>query len=968
MASDERMARAHACARRRADRGSATAVVLAALFASGAAAGAEYDRTSSDPSREGPTADRQPTAAAAPEAVPGDLDAVVVTGSRIAVPADESVLPVVTLGAPELERARADSLGDILQALPQALGTQQNTNVNNGGDGSTRLSLRALGAARTLVLLNGRRLPNGGIGGDASVDLNSLPLSMIERVEVLTSGASAVYGADAVAGVVNVITRTAEPGVSARVEHALALEGDGGVLTAQLAGGASLLGGTWMLGLDYVRQDGVKQDQRGYSAAPLSIRAPGAAPSFLGSPIAANGSFQLFGNNPFGLAPGIYTHTGATGDRTAANYRPFTPQDTFNFAPFNYLQTPSERGSAWLLGTRPVGDAELFFEGGWHRRVSSQRLAPATYMTSVGVAPILPNGRPGIPASNWYNPFGTGVGRVLRRFVELDERGFDQRITAWRALVGVRGDLGRWRYEAAAAESRGRADETERGLLAGVRLVPALGPSGPDASGRIVCGTRDAATGVVPQSAIVPGCVPLDLFGGAGSITREMLDYVSVTLLNRGTNRQRYVDLGAEGPWGRLPAGEIRWALGAEYRREAGSVDFDPLRLQGVAGGSGTPLPGGSFTAREAYAEARLPLLADAPLARSLDFVGAVRVADFSSFGSNTTWTAGLHWSPVERWWTRAVYGRVYRAPGIDELYRGIGVATVNFPDTDPCGNSPTPAQRANCAADGVPGGAYVQNVAVGYEAEAGGNPDLQPERGSTLGIGLGGSSQGALALQWSLDWYRIELPGFIASPEGADLLLECAERGSVATCARTERAPDGSLTLLRLVPGNFGRVTTRGMDATGAMEFALPRGDVALVLRASWLDRLDVQPFPGGEIERAAGTYGTLGAAPRWRASANATWELGGLRLGTTLQFIGGYEQCGGPLAATECIDVESATIVDLDASYAFASGVRVYGGLRNAVDSEPPFVNGGAANTEPGNYRVLGRTWFAGVAYRLR
>lgn len=918
-----------------------------------------------------PDAAARAPVAAAPPALPAsaaDLGSVVVTGSRIDIAPEESVAPVVTISATELERARADSLGDILQTLPQASGTQQNTNVNNGGDGSTRLSLRALGAARTLVLLNGRRLPNGGVGGDASVDLNSLPLSMVERVEVLTSGASAIYGADAVAGVVNVVTRRAQPGFSARVEQTLATAGDGRVRTAQLAGGAELFGGTWMLGLDYVQQEGVKQDAREYSAVPLAIRTPGAAPSFIGSPLAANGNITVPAGNALGLAAGNYAHVGTPGARTAANYRVFGPADAFNFAPFNYLQTPNERGSVWLLGMQPVGDVELFFEGGWHRRVSEQRLAPSPYISGVGVSPILPNGRPGIPASNWYNPFGVNVPRIFRRVVELDERGFDQRITASRALVGLRGDVGRWRYEAAVADSRGRAEQPEGGLLSGVRLVSALGPSGPDASGRIVCGARDPASGIVPQAAIVPECVPLDLFGGAGSITREMLDYVSIELLNRGTNRQRYVDVGAEGPWGTLPAGEIRWALGAEYRRESGSVEFDPLRLQGVAGGLETPLPGGAFTAREAYVEARVPLLADAPLARAFDFVGAVRFANFSSFGSNTTWTAGLHWTPAERWWARASYSRVYRAPGIDELYRGIGRTTVNFPSEDPCGNSPTAAQRVNCAADGVPGGAYVQDLNAGYEEEFGGNPDLQPERGSTLGVGLGWSSAGANALQASIDWYRIELPGFIAAPLSDDLLIECAARGQPETCARTERAPDGSLLLLRSVNGNFGRVITSGVDFASTAGVELPRGELALALRASWLERLDVQQFQGGDVERAAGTYGTLGAAPRWRASASATWSLGGVRLGATAQFVGGYVQCGGPLPPTSCIDVANTTIVDLDASYAFDSGLRVYGGVRNAVDPEPPFVNGGAANTEPGTYRVLGRAWFAGVEYRLR
>lgn len=902
----------------------------------------------------------------AQEPATGDLDPVVVTGSRIEVSASEAVTPVVVLDDDELQRRRADSLGDILQQLPYSTGFQQNTNVNNGGDGSTRISLRALGAQRTVVLLNGRRLPNGGVGGDDSVDLNSLPMSMIERIEVLTGGASAIYGADAVAGVVNVITKRPAPGISARAERTVDTRNDGEIVAGQLSGGLQAFGGAWTLGLDYVRQDGVKQDQRGYSAVPLQIVTPGGTPQFVGSGNTPEGQFLVPAGNALGLAPATYTHTGTTGQRTAANYRPFVlAQDSFNFAPYNYLQTPNERGTVWLLGTQPIGPAELFFEGTWHRRESSQRLAPTPYVTGVGFAPTLPNGRPGIPSSNFYNPFGVNLVRALRRFVELDERGFDQEVTAWRALLGVRGEVGRWNYEVAAAESSSTSDVTERGLTAGVRLTQALGPSGRDASGRVVCGARDPATGLVPPQNVIAGCVPLDLFGGPGSITPEMLGFVSVDLYDVGSNGQRYFDVGLSGPWGTLPAGEIRWALGAEYRRDSGRYDFDPLRIQGVAGSVGTPLPSASFTAKEAYVEGRAPLLIDAPLASSLEFVGAARVADFSSFGSNTTWSAGLYWSPVEAWSARAVYARVYRAPSLDELYRANSLTTTTF-TRDPCGNNPTPAQRVNCAADGVPGGAYVQN-ALGFEVIGGGNPNLQPERGDTVNVGV--TWRGPSGVRLSLDWFRIDLPGYIETADQQQILDECANRGQAATCDRTVRFPDGSLDVVDATEQNFGRVVTEGVDHEGAVAFDALGGSVALGWRATWLQRLDLQLFPAAPAMRSAGLYtSALGPAPRWRAAGDATWQRGGLRLGYALQYIGDYTQCGGGfLPMTECFDADQAVYHDVDASYEFANGVRIYGGLRNALDEEPPFINGGGANTDPGTYRLLGRTWFAGVAVDL-
>jgi iron complex outermembrane receptor protein len=896
------------------------------------------------------------------------LETVVVTGTRLGVPTRQSAAPVVALEAADLERRRADSLGDVLLALPVFTGTQQNTNVNNGGDGSTRAALRGLGSGRTLVLLNGRRLPNGGVGGDDSVDFNTLPMSMVERVEIVTSGASSIYGADAVAGAINVITKAPAPGAFARIERSAAAAGDGGVASAQAGAGMSIGGGAWTLGLDYVRQDGVKQGRRGYSATPLSQAAPDGPRFFAGNGNLPDGNVVVPAGNALGLAPGAYTHVGTTGQRTAANYRPVVlpGPDGFNFAPYNYLQTPNERGTAWLLGSQPVGGAELFFEGSWHRRESSQRLAPSPYRTGIGVAPLLANGRPGIPASNWYNPFGVDLRQVQRRAVELNERGFDQRITAWRALVGVRGDAGRWRYEIAGAEARSTSVVDERGLLVGARLAQALGPSGPDATGRIVCGRRDPATGIVPASAIVAGCVPLDLFGGVGSITRAMLDYSSVDLLDTGTNRQRWITASANGPWGRLPAGDVRWAVGVEYRREAADYTFDPLRLQGVAGGTDTPLPGASYRAREAYAEARAPLLSAAAFTGAVEATASVRRASFSSFGSNTTWSAGLHWAPLERLDARAVYARVYRAPSLDELYRGQRLDLASFPASDPCGNGPTPAQRANCAAAGVPGGAYVQNPSLGYEVLSGGNPALQPERGDTLNVGA--TWRASARTRVSVDAFRIELPGYIESPDEQLLLNECATRGLAATCGRILREPDGSVAQISVIQQNLGTFVTSGVDVAVDTATDLFGGVATLGVRATWLQRLDARFYPGAEPLRAAGRY-ALGPAPRWRTTADAAWTRGGLRLGYTVQTLGAYRACGvGFLDVTDCVPVSRAYFHDVDAAYTLRSGVRLYAGLRNATDRTPPFIPGSNANTDTGTYAVLGRLWFAGASFDWR
>ena len=282
------------------------------------------------------------------------LHTVVVTGSRIRSEAGATTGPVTVLTKEQLTRGGNDSLGKVLQTLPYNTGSPDNTNVNTGGDGSTRIDLRGLEPQRTLTLLNGRRLPNGGIGADASVDIDSLPLSMVERVEVLTTGASAVYGADAIGGVVNVITRSNFKGVELGLQRSEAERGDGTITRAQALIGGDIGQGSWMFGADYVDQKGVSLAAREYSAIPLAVASADGARVATGSQFIPDGIFEVPDGNALGLPPGDYTRVpGATG-QTASDWRPYA-DERFNYAPYAYLQTPNERGSLWLLGNQPTG-------------------------------------------------------------------------------------------------------------------------------------------------------------------------------------------------------------------------------------------------------------------------------------------------------------------------------------------------------------------------------------------------------------------------------------------------------------------------------------------------------------------------------------------------------------------------------------------------------------------------------------
>jgi iron complex outermembrane recepter protein len=914
---------------------------------------------------------------------PGDpLEEVIVDGLRWWLDPTQAVAPVTVLNRSDIERGGKDSLGKILQSLPMTSGSPLNTNVNAAGseprgsgvaagDGSVRVLLHDL---PTVVLLNGRRLPNSGLGADASVDLNTMPISFIERVEVLAGGASAAYGADAVGGVINIVTRQNNPGLELSGTRTITEHGDGEIVTGQAAIGFDLIGGMWSLGLDYVEQDGVTMERRSYSANPLIIvdRDGTVAPASRdwASP---DGRFEVPAGNALGLEPGVYTRVaGATG-QTAADYRPFVRStDGFNPAPFHYLQTPSERTSLWLLGSNPLSESVNFFaEALVHHRESAQQASPRHAFRS-------------IPADNYYNPFGVDLSEhgVSRRFVEGGNRVVSEDVDLWRALIGFEGAVARWRWKLAFGNARSEATSVEKGFVSSQQLTEAVGPSGPDDTGRIVCGSPDPATGRVPAASIIAGCVPLNLFGGPGSITPTQLDYVSPRpLVNTGTNEQRIAELVLSGPGGRIYGGDLQWVLGANYRREAGSLAADPLHAgdeflgfgnTGSAGGEPSGADdrvSGAYEARELFAELQAPLLHDRPLARDLTLKVGARWSDYSSFDANLSWQAGLRWQPTAEITLRANYADVFRAPAIVELY-DQQVRFEEYWDFDPCGNDPTPIQQANCAANGVPGGAYVQDDT--FTALAGGNLALEPETGDSFGVGLVYTPVWAKGFSASADYFHVQLNDTIWQANPFQVLFECAERGLAKACENIRRDPDGSLSEVATFTENFGKREVRGIDVAINWSIGASVGDVRSSLLATYLDRWNEQPYAGGDTHSYAGTFDG-GARPRWRASGHIEWHSGPWMASYAAEYVGSYSELVEPFPLFDIEfepferRVDPVLYHDIEAGFTFETGVTVRAAITNVTDEDPPYLNISPGNTDAATYRLLGRSYFLELRYQV-
>ena len=441
-----------------------------------------------------------------------------------------------------------------------------------------------------------------------------------------------------------------------------------------------------------------------------------------------------------------------------------------------------------------------------------------------------------------------------------------------------RGNFREWNWELSVARAQSDADSQEDGVPLSERFVAGLGPSGPDAAGSIVCGMPDPGTGIVPAAAIIADCVPINLFGGAGSITQERASISwRCGCAIRAATTQTLADFTMDGSWGRSWAGDLRWGLGAEYRRESGGYEYDLVRSGGTVGvGLAADTPQASFDSAEVFAEVRMPL------ASTLDSTLGVRVSDFSSFGSHTTAHAGLRWQPVDAWTLRADFAQLFRAPSLAELYEREIERDGNV-ITDPCGHDPTPEQRVNCAANGVPGGSYVQSDNDIYLISAGGNPALEPEQGHSFNVGV---EWEPVRERWNLraDYFQTRLDDFISAREPELILGECVNQGSAVACDNIERFEDGSLDSIDTRKSNFGRVTVAGVDLAAQLHIPVRGGDVGARLIATHLLEHESQIFEGGTTISNAGRANGGMLLPRWRALGGVDWTHGDWRLGYTV------------------------------------------------------------------------------------
>jgi outer membrane receptor protein involved in Fe transport len=925
------------------------------------------------------------TAAAAAPAPQTDaaeiLNEIVVTGSRIQRSDASSVGPLTTLNAGDIAAAAPTSAGDLLQALP-GVGVSLNSNGTQGTSfGVSSINLRYLGSAegsgnRTLVLVDGHRWVNavGGRGFRDFVDLNTIPLGIIDSIEVLKDGASAIYGADAIAGVVNIRTKRDLEGLEVNTRFGRSDRNDNENVSGYLNWGDRAGAASWLLSMSYNDTKPVRTDARALTTRALApLTAPPTSPrglfvlpglsnnAFFGTPL----NFAANAANAVTRLPGVATI--GTGNQADNSFRVARlPEDDFNTqAQGVYAIGPSERLGAFARFSLEMGDSlDGYAEVLYNERKSSQLFSPV-------LLDVRGSNGFSIPRDQAFNPFGTANGvptanalafsgstlRIQRVLEEVGNRDNQQEVKTFRFAAGLDGTAvlaGEWRWDAFMSWSRNEASFTALNQVNFESIFRALGAP-------TVCA---AAT----------GCTPLNIFG---QITAPMADYIRYNGYDEQEATQVNVALNATRDLFELPAGTVGFATGYEYRREK-AVDVPDafaatlssvLPLVGGARQAPTTAQSrdptsGSYDLHELYAEVSAPLLADQPLAYSLNVDAALRHSNYSTVGGETTAKFGVAYRPVSSVLLRGTYSQGFRAPSILELYQGS--RNTNFQAVDPCNGGGS--GRPGCA--GVPA-SYNQNQfgAGTITGLVAGNPNLKPETADTLTAGIALTPQFLEGFSWTIDWFNIEVNDAIASQTATQLLQACALRQ--LNCDLIRRAPSGEVLQLRQAVVNLANIEVEGIDSTLRYVVDSAAGRFDAMIDVSYLDRFRtsiVQPDGSLTIDDRAGKSDQPRSTfPRIKAQAGLRYSRSGFEAGYKARYIGSSKDVPGNAINGGSLD--AITYHDLQLAYSFAdSKYRVAIGIDNLADEQPPAsAANNPINFDIYTYDIRGRYLYATLGVKF-
>ena len=955
--------------------------------------------------------------AAAPKAE-AKVDRIEVTGSRIPSANLESTSPITTIDAAAIKVDGLRSAENFLNNLPQVFASQ-GANVSNGATGTATVNLRGLGSTRTLVLVNGRRLPAGSPRTYAA-DLNQIPAPLIKRVEILTGGAGSIYGSDAVAGVVNFIMNDKFEGVQFEANHsfyshdqnggpvadmirARALSNsaqfknpgnksaDGKINDFNLLFGSNFANGKGnaTVFFTFKKEDALLQSERDFSACSLGNATTSTGTSTFNG-ITFGPGFRCGGSST--SFPGRFIV--AAGNRTVADAAGTTrawvaANDQYNFGPLNYFQRPSERYGFNSFANYEMNAGKLYSEFSFHDDRTVAQIAPSgLFGFDASGANAIRCNNPLLSAS-WradlgcVGTAGTAEAFILRRNVEGGGRQDDIRHTSYRMVLGFKGEFAKfWNYDVFAQDAKVVFQETYKNDFSQRRAALAMDVVR-DAGGNSVCRSGG-------------DCIPYNIWS-IGGVTPAALNYIQTPGFQKGSTEQKVygVNLRADlGEYGlKMPAAKngIGVSFGYEHRQERLTLDTDTAFSTGDLFGQGGPTIGlsGGFNVKEYFGEFNAPLIEGAQMAQLLNFTGSVRRSEYSSGPKTTSFGLGLAWSPVKEVTARGSYQEAIRAPNVIDLFTAQGLGLYDLPN-DPCGPSRR-STAAQCANTGLPanlyGNAFLDSPAGQYNALFGGNQRLKPEESKSYTMGAVFSV--GRNLTGSIDFFDIKVTKVIGSAPPGTILSQCLATGSAAFCSLITRDRFGSLWALpagqiQATNQNLGSLKTSGMDFTADYFHKLPAyGNLKFNFTGTLLKTNKAEPIPGlGEFD-CKGLHGAnCGVpSPEWRHKFRVTWDTPwNLDLAMTWRFVGKVDQEGtsdnrllrnASLAPADRTFSER-NYIDVAGSYAVTKKITLRAGINNLFDKDPPLsglvgAGFGNGNTYPQVYDALGRRVFVNASVKF-
>ncbi|MBY8829854.1 TonB-dependent receptor domain-containing protein [Hephaestia mangrovi] len=984
-----------------------TACAVLALVAAGAGASGAYAQTTPAPTAD---SDRNVSVATASEPT-SQTGEIVVTGSRISRRDYTSSSPIATVSSDYIAKSASPTLESSLNQLPQITSSASSSTNTQARGGQASLDLRGLGQQRTLILVDGRRVQPSA--SDGSVDLNTIPADLVQSVEIITGGASAVYGSDAVTGVVNLKLRQDVTGVELSAKTGVTERGDGSTYDLNLLAGGKFANGrgSALLSIGYSRRDIAPFTNRDYlrgqvltASNPRTLLNVSAAN--LPSQAAVDSIFSAYGYAPGTVSRSLQLSFNRDGTlyspTNIVNYRDGADPATVNYNGAQYYavsetyvaQTPLTRYNVFGRVNYDFSDnIKLFVEGFYtNYNVTTGGAFANAGSTSSSVPITIPVTNPFIPADlRTYllsRPNPTAPLTATRFTTEAGPRHERNDYDVFQLTTGLSGRFSGTDIDWSIVGSYGQTHQlqTETGypsILAINQLLAA--PDG----GASLCSGGYNIFGLQPVSAACSA-------------------FISRTERNVTRLSQTNVEANVTGTLFSLPAGALKFAAGADYRQNDYSFDPDSQITTGqIANFLPIFASSGTTKAAEAYAELLIPVIKNGPLIKEFNLDASYRYSHYNTVGGISTYTVDADWIVIDGLRFRGGYSRATRAPSAGELFgaTSFGQASIGAPGVlgsgDPCdvrgayraaGAANADQVRALCLAQGVPASLIdtFQNTNPRTPFQSGGNTALQPETADTYSAGVVLSPKFSSPLlehlSLSVDYYNIKITKAIGQISSTVALSQCfstvANPGlsnASSYCQLLQRNPgDGQLSLILNPQFNLANYSTSGIDAQ--LDWRLNLADVggpgssyfAISSVATYLDTFKIQNFAGAPTLDYAGTIGNTqidlfaDAHPRWKATSTATLGVGDVSASLRWRYIGKMANAANVGTNGTAPDVSAVSYFDLSLNFDVSHRFQLGLGATNIFDKKPPVVNTsivGNLATDAYTYDVLGRRFYASI-----